>query len=229
MAASKKTLYHSELVTLGPVMVTVKSDVLKSKFSKPGLPKPDYVLLEINGEDRTYTLDSPQCVEFFEGMKDRAFTIIAEGGKGHETLTYVGEAAPQKAPESSHGNKPPPNPPSQRPPPAPATAEAPADEPPTSEGEKPHGSKPPPETQEQRTGRAKRQIGRMNNLMRLCVVAAKSTAYWHSKTYGNEMEAVQVGTITSSLYIQGTRESLHGLLPWEPMEPGPKPVDNPPK
>lgn len=91
-----KTLYHSALRQLGPVRVTVKSDVLQSKFSKPGAPKPDYVILEISGEEWNYSLENPTCGGVFEGQKGNTFTVVADGGgRGKEdsaTVTYVGEA-----------------------------------------------------------------------------------------------------------------------------------------
>lgn len=96
-----KTLYHSQLKALGPTRVTVKSDVLKSKFSKPNAPKPDYVILEINGEDFNYSSENEGCADFFNGSKGKTFTLIAEGGgKGNEAtaaITYVGEAADENA------------------------------------------------------------------------------------------------------------------------------------
>lgn len=91
-----KTLYHSALRQLGPVRVTVKSDVLQSKFSKPNAPKPDYVILEISGEEWNYSLENPTCGDVFEGQKGNTFTVVADGGgRGKEdsaTVTYVGEA-----------------------------------------------------------------------------------------------------------------------------------------
>jgi len=86
-------LYHSALKKMGPIRVTVQSDVLQSKF--PG--KPDYVCLRIGTEDFNYSLENPTCGDVFEGQKGNTFTIIADGGgKGKEdtaTVTYVGEAA----------------------------------------------------------------------------------------------------------------------------------------
>lgn len=102
-----KTLYHSELVKLGPVEVTVKSDILKSKY--PG--KPDYVSLTIGGEDRNYSFDTPECMTPFEGQKGQTFTIIAEGsGKdGTAVVTYVGEGGgtPQRKPAAKPLTRPP--------------------------------------------------------------------------------------------------------------------------
>lgn len=98
-----KTLYHSAFRALGPVRVTVKSDVLQSKFSKPNAPKPDYVVLEIAGEEWNYSLENPNCGEAFEGQKGSTFTVVADGGgKGKEdsaTVTCVGEAGVEEAPE----------------------------------------------------------------------------------------------------------------------------------
>lgn len=103
-----KTLYHGALRKLGAVKVTVKSDVLESKY--PG--KPPYVTLEIGGEDFNYNTENDNCAAFFEGTKGRTFTIVADGGgkdKGDTaTITYVGEGVneggtspqtPPKAPQ----------------------------------------------------------------------------------------------------------------------------------
>lgn len=106
-----KTLYHSALRQLGPVRVTVKSDVLKSKFKG----KPDYCVLEIAGEEWNYSLENPTCGEVFEGQKGNTFTVVAEGGgQGKEdtaTVVYVGEAAP----EGDDGDTGPATPPPARP------------------------------------------------------------------------------------------------------------------
>lgn len=98
MPAGKKTLYHSELVAMGPVRVTVASDVMPSKFSKPGTPRPDWVALKIGDEDKIYTVENESCGAFFDGQKGRTFTLVAEGSREQATLTYVGEAAPQAPP-----------------------------------------------------------------------------------------------------------------------------------
>lgn len=105
-----KTLYHSALRQLGPVRVTVKSDVLQSKFSKPNAPKPDYVVLEIAGEEWNYSLENPGCGDVFDGKKGETFTVVADGGgRGKEdtaTVTYVGESAEPS--DNDGGEAPPP-------------------------------------------------------------------------------------------------------------------------
>ena len=87
-----KTLYHSQLTKLGPVMVTVKSDVRKSQFAG----KPDFCYIVINGEEFGYSFDSPACQKFFTGQKGRSFMIKAEGRDADATITYLGEPGSQK-------------------------------------------------------------------------------------------------------------------------------------
>jgi hypothetical protein len=91
-----KTLYHSALVKLGPVKVTVKSDVTDSKF--PG--KPPFVTLEIGGESFNYNTESDECAAFFEGSKGKTFHLVAEGsGKdGTAKVSYVGGTAGAEKP-----------------------------------------------------------------------------------------------------------------------------------
>lgn len=132
-----KTLYHSALVKLGAVKVTVKSDVLASKYSKPNAPKPNYVVLDIGGEDFNYSFDTPACEAAFTGCKGKTFMIVAEGsGKdGSATVTYVGEPVTAAGPAKKKGMTPhntavPPNNPAYRqagpPAGAPARTQAPA-------------------------------------------------------------------------------------------------------
>lgn len=136
-----QNLYHSALVKMKAVKVTVKSDVLKSKFKG----KPPYVILSIDGEDYSYNTENDECAEFFEGQKGRTFTIIAEGRDTDAVITYVGESAPDPdsqsdAPEEGNrraGNRPPRNASargnksSNRPPPAEKPAQTAKNDPPT--------------------------------------------------------------------------------------------------
>lgn len=115
-----KTLYHGELRKLSPVRVTVKSDVLESKYAG----KPPYVVLAINGDERNYTTENQGCAAFFDGRKGETFTLIAEGQREEATITYVGESAavPQgpipliPATQLPHTASKPPGPPQSSPP-----------------------------------------------------------------------------------------------------------------
>jgi hypothetical protein len=134
-----KNLYHSALVKLGPVEVTVKSDILHSKF--PG--KPDYVVLEIDGEDFNYSFDTPECAAPFEGQKGASFTVVAEGsGKdGTATVTYVGEGGgtPQRKPAA----RPPARPAARNQPPARPPVQNAANRPPSPGNQPPRPPQPP--------------------------------------------------------------------------------------
>lgn len=99
--ADKKTLFHSELATLGPVRVMVKEERKASKYSKPDAPKPDYVTLVIGGKERFYTCENEACAEFFADQRGRTFTLVAEGSREEATLTYVGEASQEQAPATA--------------------------------------------------------------------------------------------------------------------------------
>jgi hypothetical protein len=92
-----KSLWHADLVKMGPVTVTVKSDILKSKFSKPEAPKLDYVLLKIGNDDFSYNVESPECAMTFRGQKGKTIAIIAEGDgrQGTARVNYVGAPASQ--------------------------------------------------------------------------------------------------------------------------------------
>lgn len=96
-----KTLYHSELAKLGDVLVTVTTDVQPSKYSKPGAPKPNWVGLRIDGEDRTYNIESDACEQFFAGRKGETLTVQAFGSRDAATIVESGakQAPEEKKPE----------------------------------------------------------------------------------------------------------------------------------
>lgn len=88
-----KTLYHSALCQLGEVAVTVKSDVLTSKFKKDQR----YVVLVVDGEEKNYNCENDNCADFFDGQKGASFVLLAEGSREEAVLTYVGDAEPMEA------------------------------------------------------------------------------------------------------------------------------------
>ena len=107
-----KTLYHGGLRDQSPVTLTVKSGPMKSKFSKPNAPKPDYCILVIGGEEFSYALDSQQCANFITQHKGQTLTICAEGSREESTLTAVGAPGTQTlAPKSEPAAQTPPTPP----------------------------------------------------------------------------------------------------------------------
>ena len=93
-----KTLWHTSLKEMGPTTVTVKHERQKSKFSKPGQPKPDYVILTINGEDFGYNVENEACANFFTGKRGQTFAIQAEGSRDDAKIVFVGAPASQMQP-----------------------------------------------------------------------------------------------------------------------------------
>ncbi len=93
MSEIKKSLYHSEMSQMGPIKVTVMSDVLHSKHAG----KPDYVTLKIDNFDRYYNVENESCAAFFAGRKGQTISIVAEGSREEASITLVGQpiGAPQ--------------------------------------------------------------------------------------------------------------------------------------
>ena len=90
-----KSLWHSELVKLGPVKVTVKSGVLESTKKAGSF----YVTLNVNGEDRYYNPENQACEEFFNNRVGQTISVVASGREADALLTLVGEELPRQAPK----------------------------------------------------------------------------------------------------------------------------------
>lgn len=203
-----KTLYHSALVKLGPVMVTVKSDVSKSKFAG----KPNYCYLVINGEEFGYSFDSPACEQFFTGQKGRSFMIQAEGRDADAKITYLGEPGSQKLaapatppPAAPQPGLPPPNiqPPAATPP---RQAAPPATPPPAA------GNPPPPPgahmTNEEALKQTKVFIARRASLLKVAVVAVHSLDLEFQKLAGRKMSDDEFFWNTRLLYMSAESQGL---------------------
>ncbi len=72
-----KSLWHSELTKLGQIEVRIKSDVTKSQYKG----KPPYVILEIDGTERLYTVENRDCERSLQGLKGRAVMLEASGSR----------------------------------------------------------------------------------------------------------------------------------------------------
>jgi hypothetical protein len=137
-----KTLYHSSLVKMGPVEVTVKSDgAIPSKFKG----KNPFVVLEIDGEEHTYNTENEDCASFFNGTKGRTFTIVAEGREGDAIITYVGESAEAPEPAKAPAKQAPKSAPARpvTPPARPVAKPSQPAQPPQAEPEAPEPAEPP--------------------------------------------------------------------------------------
>ena len=98
--AAKKTLYHSEAVTLGAIVATIKSKALKSKYAG----KPDYVELVIDGNSRQYMVENQNCADFFNGRVGQTLTI--EFKDSRESATVHAMSAAQGGSQAAAQNPP---------------------------------------------------------------------------------------------------------------------------
>jgi len=121
-AAAKKTLYHSELVQMGEVQVTVQSDVQQSKYQG----KPPYVILKIDRAERLYNCENQACEEFFNGTKGQTFVLQATGTREEAQIEYVRDGEPGEPDRPARA----PAPQQRRPAPAKAPAARPPQRPP---------------------------------------------------------------------------------------------------
>lgn len=229
-----KTIYHSALRQMGPVTVTIRSDVLKSKFQG----KPDYVLLDIAGEERIYNVENADCAEFFRGHKGRTFAILAEGTKEDATIGYVGEAASEPEPQEQ--------------PPARNTAKAPAQAPrgkgapPPAKGPPARQNAPPPaqtrpaappaqqaarqaqvapqESPEQKLGRSRAYAARLAVAHGVAYAAARYARTQVRERFQEEISDIDFSGIVMNFLIQLERDGFVNGLPVRVEEPAAAPA-----
>lgn len=78
----KKGLYHSELVKMGPVMVTVKQGRTPSKYQN----QPDYCVLVIDDNERFYSIENDDCGDFLDAYEGQDIEIEAQGSREQATI-----------------------------------------------------------------------------------------------------------------------------------------------
>lgn len=179
---------------MGPVQVTVKTERQKSSYSKPNDPKPDYVVLVIDGHERNYTVENEQCGNFFNGQRGRTFSILAEGSREDATISYVGE------PAGTAGQQPPPaQPAAVRPPPPPAAQQAP-----------PARTEPPARNAKHE---AEMYVGRRLAGQKITLRASMALSYEFEQVYGMPMPFELLQSINSTLFIAADRAGQFDQLP----------------
>lgn len=84
-----KNIFHSKLMNAskkGILTLSVRGDVSRSKYPD----KPDYVKIELNGEEFYFSPDNEECLEAFRGQAGKTITIQLEGGgKGLEHTSKI--------------------------------------------------------------------------------------------------------------------------------------------
>lgn len=118
MEPAKKTLYHSELVSLGAVTAVIQSDVTKSKY--PG--KPDFVKMQVGGLERQYWVENENCAEALRGRSGQTVAIQAHGSRDEATIDVSGATHSAPAQRSEPARQPSSPKPAENAAPAPASA-----------------------------------------------------------------------------------------------------------
>jgi hypothetical protein len=217
-----KTLYHSELVKLSPVQVTVQSDVLPSQFKG----KPPFVVLLVKGRERNYSCENEGCEVFFDGQKGRSFTLIAAGRGAEATLTYVGEALPEQAapPVAPPANRPPPPPPPVSPG-AVLTPPPPQSSPPANVGALPARPAAPPKPPEQsdaaKLARCRQHANKLANCWLLAFAAASFARKQVLDQFGVELSQDQFQGCVTNLSIKMQHDGVHLNMPTGVLKIGP--------
>ncbi len=109
----KKSAYHSELVRASErngLEVTVKSDVLKSKFKDNGKDS-YYVVIEVAGSEHQLKLENQECENAMSNLKNQTVILTATGSRDEARITVedAGDAPPQQrsAPPQQRQSAPP--------------------------------------------------------------------------------------------------------------------------
>ena len=195
---------------MGPVNVTVKSDVMESKYQG----KPPYVVLVIDGAERNYTLDSDACASFFEGQKGNTFALEAVGGKGQEEINYLGDdaPAPQQAPPPS---RPASAPRQQQAPPPQRQAPAPQQQAPrqnAAPANRPTAAAPLV-TPDKALGKVKVMAAKFLTMQKVCLAATESLALEWKMKHGKDMPLEMFQSLNASNFIAVSRALPVDALP----------------
>lgn len=122
--ATKKTLYHSELVKLGPVEVEITTDLIESRYKKG-----TYIVgLRIDGEERTLAIENDDCGAALAERKGQVLTIEASGSRESAEISILEGLPEAPAPKARPAARPAPvaRPAAARPAAAQAARQAPA-------------------------------------------------------------------------------------------------------
>lgn len=95
---STKSLYHSTLAKAGDVRLSIKSDVLASKYKKEGEAGHFYVIVQHdNDPEQTLLIENEQCRSALEGLKGEDVTLRASGAREDARISIVNSDGTSKA------------------------------------------------------------------------------------------------------------------------------------
>lgn len=96
----KKSIYHSTLAKAGDVRLSIKSDVLTSKYKKEGEAGHFYVIVEHDGgPEQTLLIENEACRRAMMGFKGEDITIKASGAREDATISIVNSDGTTKSRE----------------------------------------------------------------------------------------------------------------------------------
>ncbi len=209
--AMPKPLYHSALVREAkPIPITVLSEAKKSGDPKNPV---EYVEVAFKKEARAYILDRPQLAAFFEGQVGRSMFVLAEGSKGAEILTYLGEAVAEDMPKGTKLKKKPSAPPPERTP-DPVQTPAPTHHQPemqTREDDALDTREKQKRDYQTAIHDMKIYVGRHTVLAAIATDAAEVVAARHERKYGKPMSEERVAGLAMRFMIACDR--MVGKLP----------------
>lgn len=178
-----KTLYHSELVNMGPTRAIVASNVTPSKFEG----KPPWVALDFqNGmPNRLYNIENDACGQAFDGHVGELVSFQAFGSRDTATI-QITDAQP-----AAGGQQP-----AQQ-----------QDQPPAFDQAPPTPQKPQHQPQQQ-SGSASNvddTLAKVANLMCRALQGARYVDRWYAEAYGEPLTPDQFQAITSTIFIAADR------------------------
>ena len=185
-----KSLYHSELVNMGPARAVVASNVTPSKFDG----KPPWVALDFqNGlPNRLYNVENDVCGQAFDGHVGELVSFQAFGSRDTATI-QITDAQPA-AGGQSHTQPAQPN--------APAPSQ---DQPPAFDQA---AAQPPPPQPAQPSSSAvnvDETLAKVANLMCRALQGARYVDRWYAEAYGEPLTPDQFQAITSTIFIAADR------------------------
>jgi|SRR5690349_2273216 len=201
---STPTLYHSKLVQMGEVWVTVKTNPKPSTYRG----KPPYVAVVIDGAEYFYNCENKQCEDTFAGQAGQNLLLVAEGREEAATITVI-EALPAPAQGTA---------PRQQQRTAPAARTAPAQNRPTAAPRAAQQQKKSPEQVIQET---QSWLQRRGLLFQLCQDEAVNVLISYKERHAAAIEQNlflaptpdMLQSITASLFIAADRGGMSDQLP----------------
>lgn len=219
----KITLFHSELVKRGPVVVAVESDVSPSRYPN----KPFWVMLKLDGTSRRYDTENQFCAQALTGMRGTNIQIEATGtrddariivhGPGQAPTGYPQQPPAQQPQQQSYRGGPPAQPQQQypqQPPPQQYPQQHPQQQPPYQPPQQPQQPPQQPAARENPVAHCKRELNKIANGYLFCLAAGEYVrGEWDKGHPDRPMSDEQFQATVSTIFIAADRRMLFTDIP----------------